>query len=174
VDGKPMPAHTHIELWDHGQRVDAQPYLEMVESPAQPLPENSMNVAGADFQHISNRSCRLTVKANFREAPSGSAPIIDQLEQGALFLPVASVTGEKVGNAADAARWYYGIKTAGVDGNQMGCIHSSALPRTKDGKGVQLDRIETGFTAEDMAASKLAGRGEMKREAQLAVAKLSP
>lgn len=167
-------AHTHIELWWKGVRIDPEPYLEMVEKPAKPLPEDDMQIEGANLVHIHNRRARVTVDSSFRMGPGTDRPRIDVLKQGALIFPIARVEGQPVGTAPDKADWYYGIKTAGVEGQQLGCVHSSVLPRTKDGKGVELEPIESGFTAEDMANAKLAGRGEMKREIQTAVDRVQP
>lgn len=168
-------AHSHIELWDHGARIDPEPYLEMVEKPAIPLPEEDMKLSGTFVRHVVNRQGRLTANTNFRRGvtPDDNG-IIAVLPATALFIPTVVVKGLPAGTAPDREEYYGGIKTAvpGAPGDWFGYVHSSLLPRTPDGKGVALDPIEAGFTAEDMAAAKVQGRAEMKRDIQLAVSKV--
>ncbi len=162
-------AHTHIELWHRGARIDPEPYLELVESHAIPLPEDDMQIKGEFVRHIHNRSARVTVDSSFRTGPSTSDARIDVLGQGSLLFPICEVKGESVGTAPDKDRWYYGIKTAGVEGQQMGCVHSSVLPRSADGTSVVLQPVESGFSQADMAAAETKGRASMKREIEAAI-----
>lgn len=104
--------------------------------------EGDMQLGGSFVRHVINRRTRTTVDAAFRATPARAGTRLDVLGAGALFMPIAEVRGEAVGTAADRDRWYYGVKTAGVAGEQVGCVHSSVLERTADGRGVQLEPIE--------------------------------
>lgn len=142
-DGRPMPAHTHVEIKHNGIPIDPEPYLPMVERGAIAIPlEDDMEVKGANLRHIRNRRTRTTIRAAFRAGPGRSHRIISELSAGARFFPIAEVDGEAVGTAPDRTKWLYGIKTAGVEGNQLGCLHSSVLERTADGSAVALEVIE--------------------------------
>ena len=144
--------HLHVEAKRAGTRIDPEPLM----FGGSLTVEDDMQIRGASLRHIQNRSARLTTKARFRSSPEITENVIDDLEAGALIFPIAIVTGQAVGTAPDAADWYYGIKTAGVKGAQLGCFHSSVLPRTPDGKGVALAPIEmTDCSAQEQTISQL-------------------
>ena len=144
--------HCHIEVKINGVRVDPEPLM----FGGSLTVEDDMQIRGANLRHIQNRSARLTTKARFRSSPEITENVIDDLEAGALIFPIAVVTGQSVGTALDATDWYYGIKTAGVAGSQLGCVHSSVLPRLPDGRGVALTPIETAdCSAQDAEVRRL-------------------
>lgn len=144
--------HLHVEVKRNGTRIDPEPLM----FGGSLTVEDDMQIRGANLRHIQNRSARLAVKARFRSSPETTDNVIDDLEAGALIFPIAVVTGQSVGTAPDATDWYYGIKTAGVVGSQLGCVHSSVLPRLPDGRGVALTPIETAdCSAQDAEVRRL-------------------
>lgn len=165
IDGRPMPAHTHIELKRDGLRVDPEPAL--LGEPL--LIEDDMRLPGLR-RHIINRQTRTTAAAWFRSAPDTSAASrIVVLAQGAPIQPIAVVNGAAVGKAPDRSEWYVALQTDGLDVPTIGFIHSSVLTRSADDKTVALTPIENGFSAEDMAAAKTQGAADMQHAAELAV-----
>ena len=144
-DGSAMPAHTHIALFRNRLPIDPEPHLPMVERAAKPIAlEDDMQIRGKFLHHVVNREARLTVRSYFRSGvlAGADAPIGDPLPEGSLFRPVVAVEGRAAGTAADRAVWYGGIKTAGVSGEVFGYVHSSVLPRTRDGSAVAFSAIE--------------------------------
>lgn len=170
IDGKPMPAHTHVEIKRDGLRIDPEPYLLGLALPI----EDDMRLPG--FQrHIINRQTRTTVASWFRSAPDTSAASrLLVLDPSSLLFPIALVKGGAAGKAPDRTEWYVAIKTDQVDVPTLGFVHSSVLTRLPDDSGVALEPIEGGFTAEDMAAAKVQGGADMKRDIRDAIAKIQP
>ena len=132
--------HVHVEAKRNGIKFDPEPLM----FGGSVSVEDSMQVAGTNLRHVQNRQARLTTNSWFRPGPGRKYGTItdEPLPVEALLYPIAVVEGEAIGTAADRADWYYAIKTAGVAGSQLGCVHSSVLPRTADGQGVALVPIE--------------------------------
>ena len=130
--------HLHVEAKRAGTRIDPEPLM----FGGSLTVEDPMQIKGANLRHVQNRRARLTAVSNFRGGPSLADASLAELPVGSLLFPIAVVDGQKVGTAPDAAEWYYAIKTAGIAGQQLGCVHSSVLPRTPDGRGVALEPVQ--------------------------------
>lgn len=139
--------HIHLEVKVDGVRIDPTPFIFGGTLDTEAL--LGMNVWGENPSHVVNQEASVTVDSRYRREArrrdaNGTDTTIAVLPAGAKFIPTLKVTGETVGTAPDASDWYYGVKTQvpGVTSTQYGCVHSSVLPRTPDGKGVVLTPIQ--------------------------------
>lgn len=136
VNGRPMPAHTHIELERNGQRYDVAPHL--LGQPFDPNQENHMKVAGKFVRHIHNRRSVLTGDAHLRRGVlAGEDASLAVMPKGTGLYPIFVVEGRPVGAAADRHEWYAAVLYVNPDqakavgsvetGRVLGYVHSSVL-----------------------------------------------
>jgi hypothetical protein len=151
VDGKPMPAHTHIEFWLDGIRIDPEPVL-LGRAPL--TLEEDMQLAG--FKPIVNRHVVLKAGATARRTPRFNPQAYDEnkitTHVGAVTrVAVAEVQGTNLtlanGHVFDpGTRWLM----ADSERNENVFYHWRDVDR--------LEPIErTGFTQAQVDAARVAG-----------------
>jgi len=150
--------HLHVEAKRDGVRFDPEP---LIFGGSVDTEDGDMVIYGSDPTHVVNRNARLTTSSKFRSEArlkdaGGTDTTITTLPQGSLINPILKVTGQSVGTAPDKTDWYYGIKTLSGKAT-MGCVHSSVLPRTADGKGVNLSVTEDTDCTDEVAAANKKG-----------------
>lgn len=126
-----VPAGVKTQSTSFGYGLDVDPW-PLITGQAELL-EEDMKLQGKFLAHVMGERTSLTVRSNFRSAPSmAPGTILTQFNAGEAFIPVVMVEGASVGTDAAKAIWYGGFLW--VDGGYtFGYFHQSVLkqPFTK-------------------------------------------
>ncbi|MCC6619511.1 MAG: hypothetical protein IT341_10795 [Chloroflexi bacterium] len=160
---QPMPAHTHIELWQSGQRIDPAPYLDMVEAPALPLPEDDVKLRSGQALTVGDvgKGNRLRTDPN---TSAGSVITPDTIQVKVLQ---TDTTGEPYTLSGSTNNRY---TTVGLESGEVYYVAAPLVTNIRlKGAGLQIPQITQG----DVDRARYEGRKTMREEAINAATGLS-
>lgn len=161
---QPMPAHTHIELWRDGQRIDPAPFLPMAERPAIPLPEDDVKLRSGQALTVGDvgKGNRLRVDPN---TASGSLITDEAIEVKVLQ---TDTTGETYTLSGSTNNRY---TTVGLESGEVYYVAAPLVTNVRlKGRGLDIPQI----SPEQLNAAIREGRVEMREAAIAAAVALKP